>query len=256
MTDNLVKSAERVLSVLELFRRMRTPLTASEICNALKYPKSSGDALLKTLVSLGYVALNLQTMRYFPSLKVTRLGDWLPSMVLGDGETLQTLEELHRLTGETVTLSMPTGLSMVFLVVIQGTYPISLTIRENFAVPIFSTAVGIAQLATSSDADIEKLAKRAYRGVNEQRQHVDLGQLMAEIQRTRDAGYAKAYDRVIADAGAIAMALPVNQLDQALVVAVGGLSERIKANESKITNIMRRLLTEQRSLGDSHNSHM
>ena len=248
MNNNVVKSAERVLSVLELFRRLQTPLTASEICNALKYPKSSGDALLKTLVSLGYVALNLQTMRYFPSLRVTKLGDWLPGMVLGDGETLEVLEELHRLTGETVTLSMPSGLNMVFLVVIQGTYPISLTIRENVAVPIFSTAVGIAQLATSSDADIEKLTKRACRGAN--KQQVDLGQLMAEIQVTRDAGYAKAYDRVIADTGAIAMALPVSQLDQTFVVAVGGLSERIKANESKITDIMRHLLREERSLGD------
>lgn len=248
MNNNVVKSAERVLSVLELFRRKQTPLTASEICNALSYPKSSGDALLKTLVSLGYVALNLQTMRYFPSLRVTKLGDWLPSMVLSDGETLEVLEELHRLTGETITLSMPSGLSMVFLVVIQGTYPISLTIRENVAVPIFSTAVGFAQLATNSDENIEKLTRRANRGAN--RQQVDFGQLMVEIEVTRDAGYAKAYDRVIADTGAIAMALPVSQLDQALVVAVGGLSERIKASESKITDIMRRLLREERSLGD------
>ena len=240
MNNKVVKSAARVFSVLELFRRMQTPLTASEICDALNYPKSSGDALLKTLVGLGYVVLNLQTMRYFPSLKVTRLGDWLPSMVLGDGETLEILEELHRLTGETITLSMPSGLNMVFLVVIQGTYPISLTIRENVAVPILSTAVGFAQLATCNDAEIEKLAKRARRGAN--KQQVDLQQLMAEIQATRDAGYAKAYDRVVADTGAIAMALKVSQLDQALVVAVGGLSERIKANESKITDVMWRLL--------------
>jgi IclR family KDG regulon transcriptional repressor len=250
MNKNIVKSAERTLSVLELFRQKRTPLTASEICKILEYPKSSADALLKTLVNLGYIALDLQTMRYFPSLEVAKLGEWIPSMVLGGGETLEMLEELHQETGETITLSMPTGLSMVFITVVQGTFPMSLTIRENVAVPIFTTAVGFAQLATRSDADIEKLSKRVYRGASDQEQEVDLRELMFEIKKTREAGYAKAYDRVLADTGAIAMALPVNELDQALVVAVGGLSARMKKNESKITEVMQRLVRAQQRFMD------
>ena len=169
MNNDVVKSVGRVLSVLELFRNQQVPLTATEICKHLDYPKSSADALLKSLVKLGYIALDSQTMQYFPSLRVTKLGDWLPGILFGSGQTLDMLEELSSQTQETVTLSMPNALSMQFITVIPGTFPISLTVREGFNIPIFTTAVGIAQLATRSDKDIKILAKRANRRLSQGR---------------------------------------------------------------------------------------
>ena len=163
MKNKVVKSVGRVISVLELFREHQSPLTATEICRYLDYPKSSTDALLKSLVNLGYISMDSQTMQYFPSLRVTKLGDWLPGILLSSGQTLKMLEDLNGRTQETVTLTMPNVLSMQFITVIPGTFPISLSVREGFNVPIFTTAIGIAHLATRSDKDIEILAKRANR---------------------------------------------------------------------------------------------
>jgi len=248
ISKEVIKSAERVFAVLELFRNQQSALTATEICKYLKYPKSSADALLKSLVTLGYLTMDPSTVRYFPSLRVAKLGDWLPNMLLGGGDTLNMLNELHNLTGETVTLSMPNELSMQFITAIAGTFPMSLSINEGLTVPIFATAVGIAHLATRSDQEIDKLVKRSNRQAVLSEHRVDIDELNAEIETTRANGYALAYDRILTDTGAIAMALPANQLDRALVVAIGGLSSRIKTHQTQIIQKMRQAI---RQLGQN-----
>ena len=65
---------------------------------------------------------------------------------------------------------------------------------------------------------------------------------MVNIELTRAKGYCEAYDRFVPDTGAIAMALPGISSESSLVVAVGGLSDRIKKNEGKIIQEMRQAI--------------
>jgi len=55
MSGDVVKSVGRVLEVLDFFRQQRNPAKANDIGLALGYPKSSTNALLKSMVSLGYL---------------------------------------------------------------------------------------------------------------------------------------------------------------------------------------------------------
>ena len=65
MDSKVVKSVGRVLRVLELFEKHQTPLSATQICNSLDLPKSSANALLKSLVQLGYLSIDGPTKNYF-----------------------------------------------------------------------------------------------------------------------------------------------------------------------------------------------
>ena len=242
MDDNVVKSVGRILRVLELFEERRRPLNATEICSDLGLPKSSANALLKSLVNLGYLALASPGKNYFPTLELTKLGDWLPGALFGSGEILNTLEELHGQTQETVTLSMPNGLNMQFIRVLSGTHPISLNVREGFLAPLFGTGVGIAQLSTRPDEEIAKLAKQVNRRVRNAKKRVHLSQIMVYVNEARANGFAEAYNREIPDTGAIAMPLPTGVFDRSLVIAVGGPWERIKSREAQIVRTMRRVL--------------
>ena len=49
-----VKSAARVLAILEYFDDLQRPSTVTEIAEELTYPQSSTSALLRSLVSMGY----------------------------------------------------------------------------------------------------------------------------------------------------------------------------------------------------------
>ena len=48
-----VKSAARVIELLEYFAKARAPVPLKDICAELRYPQSSTTALLKTLTTLG-----------------------------------------------------------------------------------------------------------------------------------------------------------------------------------------------------------
>ncbi|MGY4290712.1 DNA-binding IclR family transcriptional regulator [Bradyrhizobium sp. LM2.7] len=64
--------------------RVRRPCAMSEIGLALGYPPSSTTVLLKTLVGLGYLNFDRRTRVYFPTPKVTSLGDWIPKSLFGN----------------------------------------------------------------------------------------------------------------------------------------------------------------------------
>src|SRR3546814_17492015 len=70
---SVVKSAGRVLRILEYFDSVQREACVSEISRTLKWPQSSTSVLLKSLVSLGY----LQKDRYRRTYRPTRRGSLL-----------------------------------------------------------------------------------------------------------------------------------------------------------------------------------
>ncbi len=237
--DSVVKSVGRVLEVLELMRAERRPMTGTEIGRKLGYPKSSTNAILKSLVALGYLSVDRNALTYFPSLRLTHLGDWIPASIFGRSEALNLIDELHIATNETVTLSMQNDLSMQFVRVITGTYPISLQVSEGYMGPLFRSGVGSALLSVKPEDEVRVLVERANAQIHRKRDRIDPDSLLDELRAIREQGYAAAYDRLIPDSGAIAMVLPATVSGVQLVVAVAGLSERIHRNEKRILRVMR-----------------
>ena len=241
MESSVIKSVERAFRVLELFQKHRKPMSATQIRNYLKLPNSSTNALLKSLVQLNYLSLDSQGKNYFPTLSLSKLGEWVVGAFFGSSEILDALKELHDQTQETVSLSIPNGLNMQFIVVIPGTFPISLNLHEGLMAPLFKTGVGIAQLSTRTDKEIAKLVNQANRRAGPE-QAVELAKVMESVNEVRATGFSKAYDQAVSDTGAIAMPLPKAIYDPNLVIAVGGLWERIRSHEAKIVRIMRSAL--------------
>ncbi len=235
-----VKSAERVLRLLELFSVERTPLSAADISRRLGWPKSSANVLLRSLVNLDYLTLESNTLEYFPSPKVTHLGDWIPHSLLAGDDVLRHLEELHDRTGETVTISMQNGFEMMFVSVLPGTFPISLTMREGFSTSIFNTSVGVAFLATEPDDAVRRLVQRANRRRAPLGKRIDVNKVLQEVYMARERSFAVAYERVFPDTGAISLALPASPGGRRLVVGVGGLAARIRRSEQQIVDTIRR----------------
>jgi hypothetical protein len=81
-----VKSAARAIEVLNYFASVREPQPLKTICRSLEYPQSSMTVLLKTLTSLGYLNSDRSRRVYFPTIKVTSLGDWIPVALFGQGK--------------------------------------------------------------------------------------------------------------------------------------------------------------------------
>lgn len=241
MSARTVKSGVRVVEILELFQREQCSLSATDIGNALDYPKSSTNLLLHTLVQAGWLSLDSESMRYFPTLRVNALGDWLPVKIFGSDQTDAALQELWRETQETATLSIRNGLHMEFARVHVGTFPISLNLPAGTKVPMFGTAVGTAYLQTHTDESIERLYQRAREqdALTDQSRHFD--DYINEIRLARKRGYALGYDRLLSDTGAIGVCIFAGSMEHAVVLGVGGLSSRIARSERTIAKLMRQL---------------
>jgi DNA-binding IclR family transcriptional regulator len=77
-----VKSAERVLDLIELLTGEHRGLTFLEITAALGWPKSSSHALVQTMARRGYLSLDETTRRYTLSVDLERV---TPSAVVRNG---------------------------------------------------------------------------------------------------------------------------------------------------------------------------
>jgi DNA-binding IclR family transcriptional regulator len=240
MTQDLVKSAARAFEIMEAFAAERRRLTATQLGGLLGYPKSSMNVLLKSLTAQGYLAYEPGDASYFPTLKLTHLGDWLPSVLFGSDVLLPMLAALRDATDETVTLTMATGLHMRCLRVLIGRHPIALQLDEGILFPIFDTAVGNAYLSTLSDQVIASLLQRRNAQMPRGKQLL-LPQVLADIEAVRAKGYSAAFEKVVPDAGAVAVPLHSSQFGETLVVAVAGLNSRVAKNEPRIIRELKRL---------------
>ena len=241
MAEPLVKSAARALEILELFAERREPLNSTQIAAALGYPKSSLSVLLKSLITQGYVSSNRADGNLFPTLKLARLGDWLPAALLGSETLLPLLEALRDRTGETVTLTAPSDLHMRCIHALIGTHPISLQVEEGVSFPTIGTAIGTMYLATQPVDFARKLFDRWLKQAPT-RSGAKWSELEQQIASAREQGFAAAYDVVLPDTGAIAVPIRTGAGGDVLIVGVAGLSHRIHHGEKAILKAMRALI--------------
>jgi DNA-binding IclR family transcriptional regulator len=240
MSQDLVKSAARALEILELFATERKRMNSAQLGTLLGYPKSSLSVLLKSLVAQGYLANGGGDQDYFPTLKLARLGDWIPAALLGSDALLPMLARLRDETGETVTLTMAADLHMRCLHALIGTHPISLQVEEGVSFPLIGTAIGSMYLATLQEKAVAAtLARWAKQHPGQSKAMI--AKINADVVEARQHGYACAYDIVIPDTGAIAMPIRTVPGGEALIVAVAGLNSRIHQKEASIIQAMRKL---------------
>jgi IclR family KDG regulon transcriptional repressor len=238
METGVVKSVGRVFEVLESFARVRTPQTAIEIGRRLAYPASSTAAILKSMVTLGYLTFDRATHSYFPTVRLSLLANWIDAAILGSAELETLIEELRTVTGETVIIAAQNDLSMQYLVTRPGRFPVRFLAPAGMLRPLCSSGTGWALLSSKADDEVASLVRRINRsappgGVVDP---VHLFDLLAEVRRQ---GYAASYGNVVADSGVVATVLPTLPGKRTLVLGIGGPVERLERNEATIVEAMR-----------------
>src|ERR1700740_2583728 len=100
-----IKSAHRVLEILEYFDQDRRHATVMDMSRTLNYPQSSTSELLRSLTRLGYLHYNRYRRTYTPKARVALLGAWVEPALFRGGSILGAVDRVAELVGETVLLS-------------------------------------------------------------------------------------------------------------------------------------------------------
>ena len=239
MERNVVKSAARVLQILEFFDEVKRPTSVAEVAEHHGWPHSSSSVLMRSLVALGYLHYDPSERSYFPSTRVALLGDWIQDNRFKDGQLMRLMHDLNDETGETVILAAQNGLHSQYLRVIQGTNTLRMHLHIGTLRPLFVSGTGRALLSQMDQATIRKLARK-HNASSDSQLPLDIPRLLEQAAADRANGYAMSLNHVTPRAGSIAMPLPTHPQDRPLVIGLAGLSDRLIASEQRYAEAMRR----------------
>ncbi|MBW8640696.1 helix-turn-helix domain-containing protein [Hoeflea sp. WL0058] len=239
MSDKQVKSATRAIEMLEYFKLAQQPRSMSELAHDLGYPLSSTTVLLKTLVKMGYVNYDRTRRVYFPTPKVTALGEWIPRALFGAGQILDALNDVHAATHEGVFIGAKNDIYLQYLKTKQSLHALRFHIEEGTVRPIIKSAAGWVLLSTLTDEKIENMVRRANIAVGAPTERVRIKDIFTEIEKIRRNGYAWAENVPFQGGATLAILLDVQVDNQPVTLALGGAEQRMRQNADKYLTVLR-----------------
>ena len=141
-----VKSAQRVLEILDYFASTRAPATLSALSSALELPKSSCLALIATLHVSGYLYEVKPGVGYYPTRR------WLDRATgITASDPLATkmrpvMLALSEETGETIILGKRAGDRVIYIEVVESSQTLRYAAVAGQFKPLHGTASGKALL--------------------------------------------------------------------------------------------------------------
>jgi DNA-binding IclR family transcriptional regulator len=239
MQSAQVKSATRALEILEYFRTIRQPRAMSEIALALRYPQSSTTVLLKTLVTLGYLNFDRRARVYFPTPKVTSLGEWVPRALFGSSRIHEAMRDVHAATAEGVGLGTKNDVYLQYLQNMDSTHPLRFVIPEGTLRPLTQSGIGWTLMSTLTDDQVDNFVRRA-NIASEKGKRVTVESMLEKVREIREKGYCFSQDVPFAGGATLSMLLPVQIQNQPAVLFLGGAKERFIENHSRYLAVLQR----------------
>jgi DNA-binding IclR family transcriptional regulator len=219
-----VQSADKALAILGVFDERRPDLGVSELAGELGMHKSTVSRLLATLERRGLV--RREGERFAPGPELARLGVLAVRALSLTGVARAALEDLAARTGETVNLAVREGDGALNVLQIDAPHFVGVTDWTGRAAPLHASANGKALLAFGDGRPPGRLARLTARTI------VDRGELRADLDRTRAAGFAVAVEEL--EVGLHAVAAPVYDAAGACVAAVSVSGPAYRLTETRL----------------------
>ena len=222
--DRVVKSAGRVLKILELFDILKREALVSEVSGLLGLPQSSTSVLLRSMVVLGYLYFNPETRAFGPTTRVALLGSWINGPLLNDGPLMRLMEGVNQRTGQAVVLAVRNRIWAQYIHVVQATDPLRMFVVKGARRPLVRSGTGLALLADLPDSDIKRIALRCNAEAQDNEPQVCIAELMKQIEEIRECGWAATFDTITRGGGMLATRLPQLENEERIVIGVCGAS--------------------------------
>ncbi|MBB5215674.1 IclR family transcriptional regulator [Parapusillimonas granuli] len=231
-----VKSAVRVLDVLEFFARTMEPATLARLCTELDMPKSSGHALMETLRQQGYLYWLGKHHGYYPTRRWRDQGE---AITRHDPILSMASETLHRIsseTGETAILAKREENHVLYLEVVEPDRTLRFSAYAGQIKPMHSAASGRALLALIDSEERNKVLRQLKLVAYSDRTVTDINRLKQVIVDGEAAGYHVAIGEYQSDTTAIAVGFRFGTECYALLV--GGPTQRLEGHIEEIGHML------------------
>jgi DNA-binding IclR family transcriptional regulator len=236
--ESNVKTALRIIEIIEIFAKEARPLSLSELARLLDAPVSSSLALVRTLSSLGYIYETARRQGYYPTGRLLAMAQRIARADPILHKVRPTLEELRDTTGETVVLGkLGQGPHVVYLEVFSSPHPISYVAEPGNQRQVHSNSLGKALLSLLTQQERkELLSEQPFARFNNQTL-LTLEALEQNLRLSLERGWFANLGESMQDVGAIAWPLRVSGGDYA--VSIAGPLYRIQGKLEELAQQLR-----------------
>lgn len=224
--SGVVKSAKRVLELLDFFVEQRKALTVNDVVHGLGYPQSSTSALLKSLARLGYLDYDRYSRQYKPTLRIALLGGWVQDEMFSQASLSRVVDDLHAQSGQSVIIGMQNEIYVQYIHLAQAlNSPLPGYVKPGSLRPLCRAAMGKMLLSFKSDVEVLQLLHRINAEERLSERRVAASELLHELDRIRKQGYAYAAAAVTPGIGVLAVRLPTPASQPPMTIGIGARVE-------------------------------
>lgn len=234
-----VKSAQRVLELLEFFAEERRPSPVGVIAQALGWPQSSTSVLLKGLAETGFFDHDGRTGLYAPNVRIALATAWLQEHLYSEHNLLRLMEGVLNRTGHTVMIGTRRGVHVRYVHVLQATREGRFMAKTGSLRPLFRSAAGKVLLTSLSEREIAMLLRKANALEADPVHRLEFADVRHEIAQVRRVGYATSLGTSMPGAAALAVLVPVGRDREPMSLSVGGPLREIKSEREELVAVLR-----------------
>jgi IclR family pca regulon transcriptional regulator len=185
---DFIEALARGLEVITAFEPGRPAMSLTEIATATGLARPTARRILLTLEELGYVRSNDGSFALTP--RVLGLGvAYVRSMGLWD-VARPHMERLVARTNESCSVAQLDGSDIVYVARVAVPKIVSLAVQIGTRFPALQTSLGKVQLASLSQAELERTLAQPTRSGLVPRWQPDRGERDAELRAVRAQGWA------------------------------------------------------------------
>ncbi len=233
-----VKSAQRVLELLEFFSEWRQPASVKEISQSLGYPQSSTSVLMKNLLESGYFDHEPRTGMYVPNVRLALATAWISDHLFSEQSLLRLMERVLSACGHTVMIGSQRGVHVRYLHVLQATRADRFMAKSGALRPLFRSASGKMLLTTKLERELPVLLRRANALETDPQLRLALDTVLGERESACSDGYAMSMGTSMPGAAALAILLPVPKGHDPMTLSLGGPMREIKRDKTRLVTLL------------------
>ncbi len=228
----LIQSVSHALDILESFTKTENELGVTELSKRLGLHKNNVFRLLATLEHRGYIEQNSSTENYRLGPKTLQIGATFIEQRECRRQARPVLEGLMAASGETAVVAVLRANKVIYMDSVESDKTVRVVSRTGAMLPAHCTAVGKAQLAFLSPAEIERLYPENNLTGLTGKSIKTRNALLTELKSVLEKGYALENEECDLDVRSIAA--PVRDFSKNVIAAVGIVAPASRLTDDKL----------------------
>lgn len=225
------QSAEKALRILEYLADQNEPMRLMDIAKETNLNNSTALRFLTTLLSMGYVAQETDTSKYYLTYKLVTLGKRVNEKKPLSKIVSPYLKKISETLQESACLAIDQNSQVVYIDVKEGPRQIVKAMQRigNIA-PMHCTGIGKLLLLNYSETQIDHLIQT--QGLSRFTQYTltTRDALLYELQEVREKGYA--LDNEECEIGARCIAFPIYVHSQKVIAGISVTGPSIRLTDA------------------------